>query len=157
MLAQERGQGIRQADVQMVGESGGDVRLIFSSVDKYGRPVATVKGKDGENLNLTMVREGNAVAFMTNNEEIIGAHNKNLSDGVYDGMVPPFAYKQDKTSKQAITEALSQNYPTIKNRIYIPMEKLMKDYGSSQKKVEATRKAKPFLDVMNDLWNPFSQ
>tara|TARA_R100000951_G_scaffold92045_1_gene80409 strand:+ start:786 stop:3737 length:2952 start_codon:yes stop_codon:yes gene_type:complete len=155
--SQEGGLEATEALKSLVGESGGDVRLIFSSVDKYGRPVATVKGKDGENLNLTMVREGNAVAFMTNNEEIIGAHNKNLSDGVYDGMVPPFAYKQDKTSKQAITEALSQNYPTIKNRIYIPMEKLMKDYGSSQKKVEATRKAKPFLDVMNDLWNPFSQ
>ena len=136
--SQEGGPEATAALKALVGKSGGDVRLVFSSVDKYGRPVATVKGKDGENINLTMVREGNAVAFMTSDKEIIGAHNKNLNEGVYDGRVSPYAYKRDKTSKKVITEAISQDYSTVMNMIYIPMEKLMSDYGSLDKRIAAT-------------------
>jgi endonuclease YncB( thermonuclease family) len=137
--SQEGGPEATAALKALVGKSGGEVRLVFSNVDKYGRPVATVKGKDGENINLTMVREGNAVAFMTSDKEIIGAHNKNFNEGVYDGRVSPFAYKRDKTSKQAITEAISQDYPTVMNMIYIPMEKLMSDYGSLDKRITTNK------------------
>ena len=124
----------------LVGENG-EIDLVFKGVDNYNRPIARIRNKAGEDVNLVMVREGPTIAFMTADEAILSAHNKNLAEGRYDGMADPQSVRG--TTPKAVEEAIAQDTKSTQIRLYFSNREVLEKFGTLSSRTEFVKKLSP--------------